>query len=400
MDERQGVVRVAEQIWPFELDLRSGTVSLRLTGKPLRLRRPSWREKRNLARFTHLGEGFLREQFLRLSLADGGALPESPAAREALWALSRWLSGPRGHGNLPLDPELLARVTLELCRSMGWSPAVLEDLEADEVESLWRTAGGDWEAEREGANATRIVVVPDPEPGGAPVAELPDVPDSDGLQPITPAEPLPPEAAAHPGGGGPQTTVAAQDPGAGGSPQPDFRLRAARLSELGGPGSCAGNPSSAPGRKDQESSGPPPRFRVVLGAVPPKLSGPEAATRFSVGSQFTPSRVENLAAPTPAPACAEATQGAAVVRMGESRAGASIVASMAVAAPSVVAGLPTPPRIALLASAAEEPPAAVKQVAVESDLKLGAEDEWETLLEEFADRLEAAAGAMGIDVEP
>lgn len=86
--------------------------------------------------------------------------------------------------------------------------------------------------------------------------------------------------------------------------------------------------------------------------------------------------------------------------MGESRAGASIVASMAVAAPSVVAGLPTPPRIALLASAAEEPPAAVKQVAVESDLKLGAEDEWETLLEEFADRLEAAAGAMGIDVEP
>ena len=90
VDEQNGVVRVGSHAFPFELDCRSGTATLALGSLQCVLRSPSWREKRVLARFSHLGSAFVEAQFLRQCLASDVPPPPPGPEREAL---SPWRCG-------------------------------------------------------------------------------------------------------------------------------------------------------------------------------------------------------------------------------------------------------------------------------------------------------------------
>lgn len=149
------------QSWKFELDCRQGTASIELDAQRFTLRVLSWRDKRLLARFAHLSESFLEDQFLRLCLIDIQAPPPSGPEREALIALARWLNAPGGDPGLPLDRHLLASVTLQVCQSIHATPQTFDGLDAADVESLWQAvrAGTPLETHSEAAN--RILVMPD-----------------------------------------------------------------------------------------------------------------------------------------------------------------------------------------------------------------------------------------------
>jgi hypothetical protein len=139
VDERDRVVRSGGEEWRFTLDLRAGSAAITVRGIPYRVTPLRWIEKRRLARLAHLGESFVTEQFWHLCVSPG----DRKLAVEPL-ALARWLSsgGLEAHA-LPLDSSLLARVTAQTCRALGVAPTALDDLEACEVETLWRQNQGD-----------------------------------------------------------------------------------------------------------------------------------------------------------------------------------------------------------------------------------------------------------------
>lgn len=107
-----------------------------LDGVEYEIRAHSWQEKLRMSRFASLGEPFLQSSFLECCVADAaGANPEH---REVLLALAMWVNLPdEDTPALPLDPRQLARVTLEVCRSMGVGPAAIGSLPVPEVEILW-----------------------------------------------------------------------------------------------------------------------------------------------------------------------------------------------------------------------------------------------------------------------
>ncbi len=167
------VVRNGERTWPFAVDCRDGAARIALDAGEFTLRPLGWREKRNLARFSHLGETFLQQQLLRLSLADAAVdLPTAAEEVAALSTLARWLNAPDGRAGLPLDVQLLARVTLEVSRMLHLTPDAFDELPATEVEILWQAGRAGTAQEEaavsrpttrsaEAADTTRIIVVPD-----------------------------------------------------------------------------------------------------------------------------------------------------------------------------------------------------------------------------------------------
>lgn len=169
VDGKNCTVRDGEMAWPFDIDCHDGVAHITLDNRRYALRPLGWREKRNLARFAHLGEQFLQTQFIRVSLKDSDAeVPATDDQRIVLSALARWLNAPDGNFGLPLDAQLLATVTLDICRSMHLAPTVFDPLDAMEVEMLWRAAQrkqvmptqADAQAPAT-PGMTRIVVVPD-----------------------------------------------------------------------------------------------------------------------------------------------------------------------------------------------------------------------------------------------
>ena len=414
VDEHQRVVRVEGQSWPFELDCRTGTVALALEGTTLVLRRHSWREKRNMAHFAHLGENFLKHQFLQLSLVDEGLLPENKAAREALWVLARWMNGPQEKVVLPLDQALLATVTLELCRAMAISPAALEDLEAAEVEALWQAAGGERRPAADPSPGTRIVVVPDPEMAESENAVISTRQDRSGANAesvvfgrqqkssslpageeaaATPAKPL--KAVSQPPTSG-QKGATANDP----TRASDSTAKS--LSEVGKAISRDLNPASpVTGTGRPSPRGRQGRFRVILETVPdnreenrtastvcgqPQISssGPDTMPTSAIpapASAWTSNRLLDANTPTPWPVATE---------------------------PSTTAVAVTPVSNDRPASNKLSDPAANQDLVLPAGktLEAGPERGWEArydleaLLDKLADRLEEAAGVMGIDLEP
>lgn len=169
IDANSCAVRDGDAVWPFDIDCRDGVAHIALDTCRYVLRPLSWREKRNLARFTHLGEQFLQTQFLRLSLKETDAeFPMAGEERAVLSALARWLNAPDGNFGLPLDRQLLASVTLDICRAMNLVPTAFDALDAMEVEMLWQAACAKQptttQTEASASIApgmTRIVVVPD-----------------------------------------------------------------------------------------------------------------------------------------------------------------------------------------------------------------------------------------------
>jgi hypothetical protein len=150
VNEQAGTVEVGDESYPFEIDCRLGTVAIDLAGVRFTLRPLSWREKRTLARYAHLGESFLRDQHIQLTVSREARLPNDERQRDALSALARWVNRTGERPGLPLDAQLLATVTLQVSRALQAAPASFDGLDASEVELLWRAARRDGvEAEEE-----------------------------------------------------------------------------------------------------------------------------------------------------------------------------------------------------------------------------------------------------------
>jgi hypothetical protein len=184
VEAEAGLVRLGEQTWPFSLDLRDGTAAISLPGGAVSVRPLTWAERVRLARFARRRD-VAEEQFLRLS-SPSGLDAATDQERSAVAALAGWLNAPAegaSAARLPLEPSLLAVVTLEVCRAMGLAPADLDARESAEVEELWHAAGIADALMSSPASAvpapepasTRILVVPDPaEPEPEPKSTEPE----------------------------------------------------------------------------------------------------------------------------------------------------------------------------------------------------------------------------------
>lgn len=139
VDAEALVVRSGDSAWPFSVDRGGVSATITLDGVAYRVRPQSWREKVRLSRFARLGESFVESSFLECCVAEGGPACAATAHKEALLALALWINLPGDDtAGLPLDADQLARVTIEVCRSMNIGPLAIADLSAPEVESLWR----------------------------------------------------------------------------------------------------------------------------------------------------------------------------------------------------------------------------------------------------------------------
>jgi len=134
-------VRDGERNWPFSIDWHRNTVSITLGESNYRLRPLRWGEKRNLARFAHLGESFLALTFVRMCLDPEADLPQAGDDLQALKALAEWINYPNAaKPALPLDEILLSRVAFTVSAEFGWLPPDIDGLSAFEIELLWRGA--------------------------------------------------------------------------------------------------------------------------------------------------------------------------------------------------------------------------------------------------------------------
>ncbi|MBC6459910.1 hypothetical protein [Actinomadura sp. HBU206391] len=199
VDPETLTVRVGDRSWPFDIDLATAVVSVRIDGVRHELRPLCWREKLVLARYAAVAP-----QHVDAALVTGRITAEPDGAADAwpaLVALARWvngLDGPVARPGCPLDAALLGRVSAAACRHTGCAPTELGELAAMEVESLagpladGPTADGDEGTGRDllhevapaaaprhgggdaghgtagpGDGVTRIVVIPDPQDGSA-----------------------------------------------------------------------------------------------------------------------------------------------------------------------------------------------------------------------------------------
>lgn len=191
VDAVAGVVVDGDDVWPLRLDCRTGDAVLTLRGHDIEVMPMRWRHKQLLARWAHLGPRFVLDQRVALAVEPGTTL--SDADRAIVDAVAAFLDGE----TLPLEPGLLAAVTLEACRATGLAPAALDDRDAAEVEMIWRVSRaeptpqpstpmshGDLQSQHSPdpwADATSIVFehhidVPTPSPGRRESDENPLVP--------------------------------------------------------------------------------------------------------------------------------------------------------------------------------------------------------------------------------
>src|SRR5437763_3168033 len=167
VDVRSMTVSDGDRRFHFTADCAAGTATLECDGRSIRVRLLRWGEKCALARFASAGPEFLSGQMLRACVGDG---TENELEHGAALALTLWLHAP-DEPPLPMDVQLLARVTLDVCRALGAPVEALAQHNAPEIEALWRaldrvvlpaqTAADD--------DVTQIIVVPD---GAAAAASL------------------------------------------------------------------------------------------------------------------------------------------------------------------------------------------------------------------------------------
>jgi hypothetical protein len=138
LDEARRTLVAGGVEWPFRLDLQRGTATVETPGGERRVRPQRWAEKRRLAQFAGWGEEFFREQVWNMCVRPGGA-PASEDERDAILQLAVWLTcGGRIEESLPYDRRLLDNATFDSCRALGVAPNQLDSLPAYEVEALWR----------------------------------------------------------------------------------------------------------------------------------------------------------------------------------------------------------------------------------------------------------------------
>jgi hypothetical protein len=339
----------------FAADCGAGTASLDAGGRAISLRLLRWGEKCALARFASAGADFLAGQMLKLC-ADQPA----EGTREAALALLLWLHAP-DEPPLPMEARLLARVTLDLCQALTMPLPELAQRSAPEVELLWQALGRTQAAETLPDDAvTRILVLPDEAAEAmGPAAASPTAPIAVSGQPDpAPAERIPnpatPSALAAAATGSVQSEASAMTESTRqGSERPRFRVRLASLPPPDAPaeqrlGRVATAALEAAGQSVDAPNGEAPSAQTpIRGAVssPSRGAGPGTTAAAGLpspsGGTSTP---DGMDFPSALPTAALARVMAAVSRREE----------------------------ALAASATEADP------------------------DDLADRLEQAAGALGI----
>ncbi len=173
IDPVEQTLRLGERVWRFDWDPSAATVAIELGDRTYELNGITWRQKRNLARALASVAVPLGRALLRASLGERATLPSEPMERDALVALSEWLSAMQS--SLPLQPATLAQATLEICRAGALTPLDLDDLPAGEVEEMWQAVAAQGTrpesvpggaerapASRSAGGFKRIVVMPDP----------------------------------------------------------------------------------------------------------------------------------------------------------------------------------------------------------------------------------------------
>ena len=76
VDAQELRIIAGERAWSFEVDCRANCASVELNGTGYKVRALRWRDKRVLARFSGLGEEFLKREFVRVSLVDPAIAPD------------------------------------------------------------------------------------------------------------------------------------------------------------------------------------------------------------------------------------------------------------------------------------------------------------------------------------
>ena len=382
VDARRQVVTNGKESWPFEVDCRDASVQIEIGERSFRVRSLTWREKNNLARFAHLGEEFVRRQFLKLCVGEA-SMPAPESQREALFALAAWLNDPGPEPALPLNTEILSRTLAGLCRSMMVGPEAFDNRPALEVEALWRlteprlepgipesanhpastgTVHSDW---------TKIIITPDadPEAGESRTAEPAET--AQDAPPIS--EPAPQaENTREPQAGRSQEAPAAlsnpprrQDPVLNRTPE---KVQAAERDWPAGARFRVMIPVSLPG----------PRQPAASVSKEQPVSSPPRGTAVATAIEEQPVLSPAPDAAPAAPSAAHAPDKAVpLVRFSTAWPSGQ---SASVATQGLVVRAPEP----AAPSAAPSTPA---QAAAAFDL-----------LEELADRLEEAAEELGIDI--
>lgn len=408
----------------FQLDGANGTAALALGGRRFRLRPLRWSEKLRLARFSHLGPDFLDAQLVRIGLGDAPAPEPTSTDHAVLLAIARWLNGlaadPTG---LPLDPALLATVTLEVCRALGGQPTGLAACDAAEVEQLWsgvRAASRTDEPARAepssgrqpgpalGEGLTRIVVLPDPEHDQAPAAAAARASQASSSPEPPVAGPAPRDPAAGPATGRPASRAALAPTDAASPASPPAPARAPRFrvvdpaAVFGGreatrPTAASGG--AAPSRPADAEPGlpsvPPSDAGQALPSPRPAAARPDAAPvgdPFRATGQSGLGAATALAAPIVAPP-RPLPHGAPAAASPFARTGRPDPAPIDDGADAATAGVGAgAPRIgdgdAADPSVPARPAAARPLPTVDRD----------ALFEAFGEQLEQAADELGIDV--
>jgi hypothetical protein len=159
-------LEVGGRTYRLRLDCRAEAALVTVGEREYRVRLLQWREKAMLARFAPLGEELVMREFVRMCVDGSDDLPQETAA--ILGEAAAWINDPSGAGaGVPFDSRSVATVMLQLCRATQLRPADLDGRSALEVEEMWQALGGETPAtprEPESPSATRIMIVPDPEP--------------------------------------------------------------------------------------------------------------------------------------------------------------------------------------------------------------------------------------------
>ena len=411
VDAKNAVVRDGDAAWPFDIDCRDGVARIALDDNLYVVRPLAWREKRNLARFAHLGEHFLQTQFLRVSLNDGGKnLSTTEESRSVLSALARWINAPDGDFGLPLDQQLLASVTLDICRSLQLGPDMFNTLDASEVELLWQATRATQPLPPDATptaepGMTRIVVIPgkahssneqpdnmarDNDDAATPVRSASAAPEMD-LGKIS-KPPLRPTSS-HAETTKPATESVAISEEAAAEP-------AGQSSLLAGPVQLQGTQASssmASGRQRAQSSGPSPnRFRVDFSTPQRTVSAEQTAVQGDTAVATAPPLRGSTSARedfSPTHQASTAEHPAALTTIQRIRNPQQMAAKLDIA-PALVPQKNNPTTAPQLADISLPPAAAMALKQSEALPQLA-----DYCIAEFGARLDEAAQAAGIELE-
>ena len=137
VDLIHNVLRSGGREWPVSLDVRTGELTLDLQSRTYRLKPLTWGSKRIVARLMPLGEEVIR-RYACLGCAVPPVWPDDELEAEALLDAALSITDPGGDG-LPFSAATLLRVAEEVATGLRLQAGELDAQPAADVEALWRT---------------------------------------------------------------------------------------------------------------------------------------------------------------------------------------------------------------------------------------------------------------------